>query len=741
MEKLPYVIFIIFSLLSCATSHLSCTSPPSFTRRHLSQAPVTGGLPFFPAYGSPSPPPSPPPPTPLPPPPAPADLTFPANISALVLPTSPKPHTASRTLLIPVISAVLAAATAIILALFLYGRWRGQTRHSKDEPKTLASETNPSEQAPPCPFPRNTTENKLSVSASGSSFVKPESPEISPLPPLPALSFLRAEDDDDDFYSPQASLASKEPREQRNNPYSNFSCSPSSTSDFPAMISPERRVRNNTKRVFSLWNQNIGFPRVSSASTSPERGMIKTPDAYARSSMYSSVSSTPERFFRKVLETSPPRWNDLSRNVKSLLISPPARDVCINISESAAVLHPPPRRPPPPTPEPPSLAPPSQTFMVQKSGKKLSFSELPQSFWEATTERPKPKLKPLPFRPSSCRKNTWDSTKFNSSYAKPKQRSLSCDLPMLNQESRVLDPRKCQSVAFLLTKLDLSTNDVLQALRDGHYEALGVELLESLSRIALSEEEERKLKSYSDDEDSVIKLASSERFLKDLLNVPFVFKRVDALLSVATFGSKIQHLKQSFGVIQAACEELRSTKKLLKLLEAVLERGLNAHDFKLEALLELVGRTNILHSVVHNIIESEGIKGLQAVGNLGSVLVDVKKAAEMDYGALRSEVFNIYQGVKKVSEVLLLLNGENGYDEEQEWWKFRESMTRFLETAVEEIKKIETIEGSVISSVKEITKYYYGDSAKEEAQVLRVFVVVRDFLSILDELCKELDET
>lgn len=63
--------------------------------------------------------------------------------------------------------------------------------------------------------------------------------------------------------------------------------------------------------------------------------------------------------------------------------------------------------------------------------------------------------------------------------------------------------------------------------------------------MAPSEEEESKLKSYSDD-----KLAPSERFLRELLNVPFVFKRVDALLFVATFDSKIEHLKQSFGVIQ-----------------------------------------------------------------------------------------------------------------------------------------------------------------------------------------------
>ncbi|XP_010464379.1 PREDICTED: formin-like protein 10 isoform X1 [Camelina sativa] len=842
MDYAIIIIIIIFSLLSCASSPLSYASPASFSRRHLLQTPPadpsTFSPPFFPLYSSSSPPPPPSPPQPLPPP-APTFATFPANISALVLPRSPQSHTPSRTLLIPAISAVLAVATLLGLSLFLYGRWRGQTRHFKEESKSLASSSSDitkseQQQTPQCPQTRNnnTTENKLSVApstsdvlylgnvatSSGSVFVKPASPEISPLPPLPARSFLlqhnsdkeAEEEEDDDFYSPLASIAGQEPRDRRTNPYSNCSCSISSHSDSPAMSpsatisppmnstaphwstnqnpqsssSPERTVRNNKRyggaslRMFSLWNQNLGFPRISSASTSPERGMIRTPDAYARSSMYSSVSTTPDRFFRKVLDSSPPRWNDFSRNVKSLFLSStsasPARDFCINISESSrslkpswenpefatteqsdsaaavSVTIPPPQRPPPAMPEPPPLVPPSQSFMVQKSGKKLSFSELPQSCWEGTTERPKPKLKPLPWdrvRPSSRRTTTWDRLPYNSSNANSKQRSLSCDLPMLNQESKVLDPIKSQNVATLLTILKLTTNDVCQALRDGNYEALGVELLDSLARVVPSEEEEKKLSSYSDD--SVIKLAPSERFLKELLNVPFVFKRVDALLFVVSFDSKVKHLKGSLRVIQAACEALRNSRMLVRLVGAVLETGIksgNAHAFKLEALLELVdiksvdGRTSILHSVVQNITESEGIKGLTVVRNLSSVLDDVKKSADLDYGVLRSDVAKLYQGVQKVSEVLLLCE-ETGHNQEQHWWKFKESMTRFLETATEEIKKIEREEGSTLFAVKKITEYFHVDSAKEEAQLLKVFVIVRDFLNILDGVCKKMQVT
>ena len=174
---------------------------------------------------------------------------------------------------------------------------------------------------------------------------------------------------------------------------------------------------------------------------------------------------------------------------------------------------------------------------------------------------------------------------------------------------------------------------------------------------------------------------------------------------------------------------------LLKLIEVVLETGkksVNAHNFKLEALLD--GSTTLLHSVVENIIDSEGIKVLQVVRDLGLALVDVKKTAELDYGVLRSEVSKLYQGVQRVKEVLLLSD-----DEEQECGEFKETVTKFLETAVKEAKKIETEDGSTLLAVKEITEMFHGDSAKEEAKLLRVFVIVRDFMSILDKVCKEME--
>lgn len=82
----------------------------------------------------------------------------------------------------------------------------------------------------------------------------------------------------------------------------------------------------------------------------------------------------------------------------------------------------------------------------------------------------------------------------------------------------------------------------------GNADTLGTELLESLMKMAPTKEEERKLKEYK--EDSAIKLGAAEKFLKALLDVPFAFKRVDAMLYISNFESEVEYLKKSFETLE-----------------------------------------------------------------------------------------------------------------------------------------------------------------------------------------------
>ncbi|KAJ6734105.1 FORMIN-RELATED [Salix purpurea] len=141
-------------------------------------------------------------------------------------------------------------------------------------------------------------------------------------------------------------------------------------------------------------------------------------------------------------------------------------------------------------------------------------------------------------------------------------------LPLLNQENRVLDPKKSQNIAILLRALNVTIEEVCEALLEansdkplvavvllyerflnqGNSDTLGTELLESLSKMAPTKEEENKLKDFKDE--SPFKLGPAEKFLKELLDVPFAFKRVDAMLYIASFDSEVEYLRRSFETLE-----------------------------------------------------------------------------------------------------------------------------------------------------------------------------------------------
>jgi hypothetical protein len=65
--------------------------------------------------------------------------------------------------------------------------------------------------------------------------------------------------------------------------------------------------------------------------------------------------------------------------------------------------------------------------------------------------------------------------------------------------------------------------------------------------MAPTKEEELKLRDYNGD---LSKLGSAERFLKAVLDIPFAFTRVDAMLYRANFETDINYLRKSFDTLE-----------------------------------------------------------------------------------------------------------------------------------------------------------------------------------------------
>ncbi|KAI9176560.1 hypothetical protein LWI28_004283 [Acer negundo] len=353
-----------------------------------------------------------------------------------------------------------------------------------------------------------------------------------------------------------------------------------------------------SKRLNLLDTNAVGSPvSVSVSATSLPEKKKKSPDVLSRSSL-SSASTSPERDSKRSQNASP-RISNVSNQSRQNLHCHLHLAAHIGSGSTAAPPPPPPRALSrhtrrqweipvvtrlttpigQPISQPPPLIPPSKPFVIQNPTKvsPIELTSSSNTLESVEEEASKPKLKPLHWdkvRASSDREMVWDhlrSSSFklneemietlfvvNTPNTKPNQATPRPVLPSPNQDNRVLDPKKAQNIAILLRALHVTIEEVCEALLEGNADTLGTELLESLLKMAPTKEEERKLKDYKDD--SPVKLCSAEKFLKAVLDVPFAFKRVDAMLYITNFESEVEYLKRSFETLEAACEELRNSR-------------------------------------------------------------------------------------------------------------------------------------------------------------------------------------
>ncbi|KAL9255315.1 Formin-like protein, partial [Drosera capensis] len=452
------------------------------------------------------------------------------------------------------------------------------------------------------------------------------------------------------------------------------------------------------------------------------------------------------------------------------------------------VLVPPPRppppmplvRPPPPMPGiPPPRPPPSKAGT--SSGDHVmdaAQTKLKPFFWDKVLANPDHSM-------------VWDQLKsgsfvFNEEMietlfgynapekSKPEQNKESSIRDPPAQFMQIIDPKKAQNLAILLRALHVTNEEVRDALQEG--KELPTELLEALLKMAPTTEEELKLRLYSGE---LSQLGPAERFLKMLVDIPFAFKKLEALLFMSTVPEDVAMVKESFTTLEVACKELRSSRLFLKLLEAVLKTGnrMNvgtfrggAQAFKLDTLLKLSdvrgtdGKTTLLHFVVQEIIRSEGIRaaralreshslssvksdelledaeddteeryralGLQVVSGLEGQLENAKKAACLDADTLTGTIAKLGNSLIKTRNFL-----NKDMQNIDEGTEFGKTLKDFVQHCEVDVKWLLEEEKRIMNLVKNTADYFHGNSRKEEG--LRLFVVVRDFLIMLDKACRE----
>ncbi|CAA7047390.1 unnamed protein product [Microthlaspi erraticum] len=438
---------------------------------------------------------------------------------------------------------------------------------------------------------------------------------------------------------------------------------------------------------------------------------------------------------------------------------------------------------PPPPPPPGKKAPPPPPMSKPGPPKPPGLNpKLPAKEIE-TSDPTQPKLKPLHWdkmNPDASRSMVWnriDGGSFNFDgdlmealfgyvgARKPSESDNAPQKPTASTSHYILDPRKSQNKAIVLKSLGMTKEEIIDLLTEGH--EADSDTLEKLSGIAPTPEEQAEILAYDGD---TTKLADAETLLFHILRaVPSAFNRFNVMLFKINYGSEVAHQKGSLQTLESACNELRARGLFMKLLEAILKAGNrmnagtargNAQAFNLTALRKLSdvksvdGKTTLLHFVVEEVVRSEGKRaamskvndivadasreeqevefiklGLPIIGGLSSEFTNVKKAAGIDYDSFVATTLSLGTRVKETRRLLDQSKGK----EDGCLTKLR----GFFESAEEELRVITEEQLRIMELVKKTTNYYQAGALKER-NLFQLFVIIRDFLGMVDNACSEI---
>eukprot|EP00249_Psilotum_nudum_P019354 c27210_g1_i3 orf=627-3632(-) len=436
----------------------------------------------------------------------------------------------------------------------------------------------------------------------------------------------------------------------------------------------------------------------------------------------------------------------------------------------------------PPDPRLKPSFPPPTSASIERANAGKSFAQ-----------RDLPKLKPLHWdkvKADPSHSMVWDRLRtgsfvldeeiietlfgYNSNGTSKTGTSKSMALPMPVKKHGILDARKAHNIAIQLRALNLSKDDICNSLLEG--DGLSSEILEVLVKMAPGQEEQKQLRNFNGDPSQ---LGPAEHFLMALLEVPLTFERLKAMLFKACLKEDLLQVQESLQILEVACKEVSSSRLFLKLLEAVLKTGNrmnagtfrgDAEAFKLDTLLKLSdiksanGKTSLLHFVVEEIIKAEGVRavrmseagssevqtteksddeykqiGLQVIMGLNSELRSVKMAATIEADALTLSVSKLVNGlsfIKVMLETQFEVQNAGNFSVAD---AFLLNMSSFVRQVEEDVNYVQKELSRVFDKVREATAYFHGSS--RETQPLHMFMIVSDFLRLLEKVCTDLGKT
>lgn len=363
----------------------------------------------------------------------------------------------------------------------------------------------------------------------------------------------------------------------------------------------------------------------------------------------------------------------------------------------------------------------------------------------------------------------------------------------------ILDRRKAHNLGIQLRALGLRSMDICDALLEG--EGLSGEILEILVKVAPSEDERKKFLELDGEKAARLgpadRFISAVLTVPNAwLRVEAMLCRAQYEEDLPSVRESLETLKVACKDLQ----ESRTFRKLLEAvlktgnrLNMGTYRG-NAQAFKLDSLLKLAdikgvdNKTTLLYFVVQEINKAESANVNRSAGkdassniplspeasgspnisnfpatleaamksetaqnpvaydkmkmHMGKVmglpveLATVSKAGGFDWHMLQQSVQQLvrgFQGIKaQVEEGRYSTTGASG-DHPAD--NFQQTMEEFIAAAEADVTILQQERREVVQAVKLINIYFHGN--ENDLEPLKVFLIVKEFLLMLEKACKD----
>ncbi|NXD17904.1 GRD2I protein, partial [Nothocercus nigrocapillus] len=292
----------------------------------------------------------------------------------------------------------------------------------------------------------------------------------------------------------------------------------------------------------------------------------------------------------------------------------------------------------------------------------------------------------------------------------------------------ILSHKKAYNTSILIAHLKLSHVELRQILMTMETDRLEPSHIKQLLLYAPDGEEVQQYQNYKDNPS---KLSEPDQFVLQMLSVPEYKIRLRSLHFKSTLQEKTEEIKASYECICKASLELKSSKKLAKILEFVLAMGNYLNNgqpktgkttgFKINFLTELNttktvdGKSTFLHILAKSLSQH-----FPELLGFAKDLPTVPLAAKVNQRTLTADLNDLHA---TVSDIQMACRNMPATAED----RFAIVMTSFLESAQPAMRSLDDLQHKAMEDFSKVLSFFGEDSKATTSEAF--FGIFAEFMS------------